>query len=412
MAVLRSLLIILFCSLVVSGCATRQKFEKVAVPEDRMKNILQEKPSELRPAYRRLLVEGRRNRVLNNMKLGLDALQFGHEQEAIAAFEKATQGISTIYADNEDAAKARSLWYEEGQKDFKGEPYERAMAFFYLGLLDMMRGDFENSRASFMQGALQDAFVEEDQNRCDFATLYFMEGWASQMDGDTDLAGEAYKIVQEFRPDFTIPTDENVLFLVELGKSPRKVSDGPGHSELKFRRGKGFMEYRAEIAIDDGAFVEMFPMEDLYWQAATRGGRPVDKILEGKAVFRSKNERIGTTLSKVSDEILTASTMMTDVPVVMGVGAALGLVSVTHMALAARSRAHADTRYWDNLPESLHVYTARLAPGEHTVQLKFRDRFGRELPHMARQTTVQVVDDTLPVVWLRSRMEPSRDLTY
>jgi hypothetical protein len=81
--------------------------------------------------------------------------------------------IDMVYADNENAMKARSLWYEEGMKDFIGEPYERAMAFYYRGLLYMMDEDYENARACFKNGVIQDAFAEEEQNRCDFAALIF-----------------------------------------------------------------------------------------------------------------------------------------------------------------------------------------------------------------------------------------------
>ncbi|MEC8183119.1 MAG: hypothetical protein VX123_13805 [Pseudomonadota bacterium] len=47
------------------------------------------------------------------------------------------------------AGLARSNFAREDVKDFKGEPFERAMVFYYLGLSYLALGDFENARASF-----------------------------------------------------------------------------------------------------------------------------------------------------------------------------------------------------------------------------------------------------------------------
>ena len=65
----------------------------------------------------------------------------------------------------------------------------------------------------------------------------------------------------------------------------RKVADGMNHSYYVIRRGRGFTENRAQMVMN-GAVTPLYPMEDIYYQAATRGGRPVDQILKGKAKFR------------------------------------------------------------------------------------------------------------------------------
>ena len=264
---------ILFSAIAFSGCATRQTFTKVAVPEDEMKAFLADKPDTLKPAYVRLLEDGKRNAVLNNMRLGLDAYHLEHRDFAIKAFDDVLLSLNTLYADNEAAHKARKLWYEEGAKDFMGEPYERAMAYFYRGLLFLEDGDFENARAAFKSGILQDAFAEEEQHRCDFASLIFFEGWSSKVLNDGDLAGVAFDEVKKLRPDFHFdPNNNNVLILVETGTSPRKVADGPGHSELKYRRGRHFSEVGVDMKLDT-IEEEMYPIEDVFWQAASRGGR-------------------------------------------------------------------------------------------------------------------------------------------
>ena len=61
--------------LLVSGCASTTDYEIVQVPDSVMTAYLQDKPSLLHYHYRRILVEGRRNLVLNHMRAGLAAME-------------------------------------------------------------------------------------------------------------------------------------------------------------------------------------------------------------------------------------------------------------------------------------------------------------------------------------------------
>ncbi|MBF0626515.1 MAG: hypothetical protein HQL82_17135 [Magnetococcales bacterium] len=343
--------------------------------DPRLRMVLEGKPAPLMPLYRSLVEEGTRNEVLNSMQIGVAAMAQGDRALAADAFDKALVRIESIYAGTETAAKARSLWFQEGAKDFKGEAYERAMVYYYRGLLYLMDGDFENARASFKGGALQDAFAEEQQFQCDFALLIFLSGWASQRAGDAEFASEAYAEVKKFRPDFQPPPpDHNVLLVAETGQSPRKVSDGMGHYQLKYRPGKQFKENRAVFVLEDGTRLPAFPMEDIYLQATTRGGRMVDKILEGKAVFRQTAADIGTTVSQMGANVALASTV-TDAmggPNLQGVGAGLTLLGAVSTMAAVHSRPEADVRYWKNLPDRVHLATTRADPGERAVTILFQ----------------------------------------
>ncbi len=103
----------------------------------------------LQPVVQQLLQEGDRNFVLNHLRLGVQAMEIGQYDVAAQSFDQALGIITSVYADSESAARARSLWIEEGSKDFRGEPYERAMAFYYRGLLDLMDGEYDTARSSF-----------------------------------------------------------------------------------------------------------------------------------------------------------------------------------------------------------------------------------------------------------------------
>jgi len=388
----------------IAGCAGSPSYREVEVPEQTMKAYLHDKPPQLRPLYEKVLREGQRNLVLNHVQAGLAAMELGEFELAEDSFDVALGGIESVYADNEAAAKARSLWYEEGMKDFKGEPYERAMAYYYRGLLYLRRADFENARACFKSGVLQDAFAEEDQHRCDFALLIFLEGWASQCLADNQLTDAAYKEVQRLRPDFVAPSwNHNALLIAETGTSPRKVADGVGHYELKFRRGKGFSEQRTHISLGNHSY-NAYPIEDIAWQAMTRGGRPVDKILKGQVVFRQTHEKMGTVLTNVSENAMIAAPLFNDsAGDVQAVSGALGLIGVTQMAIAARARPHADTRYWANLPDAVHVVTCALPPREQTVEASFTDSAGNDIPGLTKKQIVDFADGQHGFSWLRSR---------
>ena len=399
---LRSLCLLL--CLTSLGCYQRQEFKTAKVTPEALAQQFGDKPAALQPYGQRLLAEGQRNAVLNQMRLGVRAMEIGAWNDAAEAFDAALGQIESCYADNENARKARSLYYEEGMKDFKGEPYERCMAYYYRGLLYLQQRDFGNARACFKSGILQDAFAEEEQNRCDFATLIFLDGWAAQQTGDAAAAQELFQEAKRYRPDFPLPSpQDNVLLVAETGTAPRKVADGVGHAELKYRRGRAFTEKHAQATVN-GRSVDLFPMDDVLWQASSRGGRAVDKILEGKVQYRQTNEQIGTVLTEVS------STAMISAPLwgrhagaVQGVSAAIELLGILPLAAAASAKTHADTRYWDNLPDGIHIATMAVPPGRTTVGVDFKDESGAVVANLRKERTLEVPPSGPTVVWVRAR---------
>lgn len=390
--------IILYVLLIVAtGCAGRQEFEKEIIPENRMQSYLADKPQELKTGFRSLLEGGKRNYVLNNMRISVDALKFGYYDIAKTCLDHALIHIEAVFADNQKAKKARSLWYEEGMKDFKGEPYERSMAYYYRGLLYIMDKDLENARACFKSAVIQDAFAEENQYRCDFALLLFLEGYCSFILGDHHMANAAFNEVKKLRPDFNFSfADFNLLVIIETGPSPRKLADGVGHGELKFFRGRNVLEKRAALHIDNKKIVA-YPIEDIAWQAMTRGGRPVDKIIKGQVLFRKSHEKLGTALTEVSSNMLLTSPLSSQTNTLTGISAALGIFGVIEMALAARTRTHADTRYWDNLPDTIHIACMKIDSGYYKLKTEYLNALSEkisaeveeiEIPHNKKNSII------------------------
>jgi hypothetical protein len=223
-------------------------------------------------------------------------------------------------------------------------------SIYYRGLCYLRDGDYENARAAFRQGLMQDAFAEEFQNQADFAVLLFLDAWASHLNGDKDLRDETLVQLQKFRPDFPgIAEDDDVLVLVETGTAPRKLGDGLDHTYFVFRRGKGFTENRARLMLGETA-VPLYPIEDIYYQATTRGGREIDKILEGKVEFRRTTGDIGSFLTN-------SSVMISQLGGSGGVAGAIGAVGALSALISASAKPRADTRQWTSLPDTIHVAT-------------------------------------------------------
>lgn len=329
--------------------------------------------------------EGERNRVLNEMETGARTFWQGDFNTARVMLDDAILRVESVYNNNEAAKKARSLWYAESVKPFKGEPYERVMLYYYRGLLFLRAGDYENARAAFRQGQMQDAFAEEEQYQCDFAVMMFLEAWASHLNHDYALRDETLERLGKYRGGFPgIGKDDDTLLIAETGSAPRKLGDGAAHAYFVYKRGKGFTENSA-VLMNGPNQAPLYPMEDVYLQASTRGGRQIDKILNGKVEFVNTSNAIGSTLLKASDVALTVSSIAqtggglhnAGVGQVAGdVGVAVGAVGGVIALIAANAKPTADTRTWTSLPDGIHILTLnsrKLGSGRLWVQFRNPD---------------------------------------
>jgi hypothetical protein len=340
------------------------------------------KPAALVPAYRKLVAEGARNSVLNNMEIASLALRLGDQGEAANAIDRALLDIKKYYGHTEAAAKARSLWFDEGSKEFKGEPYERAMAFYYRGMLDLQAGDYGNAQASFSTGFLQDAFAEEEQHASDFAILAFLTAWALERNDNPTRAEDYYKELALLRPDFKRPPKtHDTLIVVETGKSPRKLADGIGHAELVYRRGKKFPDRGVVFGVGEDYAPTL--IEDIYFQASTRGARPVDRILEGKIKYKKVREKSGTQIANIGNDLHTAS-ILSGSGTLGYVSSGVSILGALQLFSAQNVKPRADTRYWTGLPDMIHIFTYNSKlQGAGDISVQYLDKSGQPIPDMA-----------------------------
>lgn len=175
----------------LSGCAIQNKQVDVDnIPPQKIYNTykkVESKPSDLHNLYVSYYLDSEINQVLNLMHLGLYAYQKEYYADAEQVFDKVLLNIESIYGEDKYSEDAKSLWHGEDSKRFIGEPYERALAYYYRGLLYLKNNDFENARASFKGGWLQDARSQNEQFQSDFNIFLILDALSSKLNGDENL---------------------------------------------------------------------------------------------------------------------------------------------------------------------------------------------------------------------------------
>ena len=360
--------------LALGGCMETVSEPNVAPKA--MQAYLADKPAKTHKFYAKVMTEGERNRVLNLLRAGLASMELGHNDLAARSFDEALITIETVYASDKQAEQARSTFTAEDRKVFRGEPYERAMAFYYRGVLYLMEGDYENARASFKSGILQDTLAEQEKYRGDFALLDFLSGWASQCNGNTDLATEAYAMAKKQNPEAELPRmGHNLLVLADQGYAPVKYGDGEHNELLKIKPNRLSYTPSRAFRLNDSQ-QSLTNRESILWQARTREGREFDAILEGKAQFKEGAEdaaKAGAAIAQAGVGVGIAGLASGNEDLAgAGAGAAAigGLISLFASAAAEATKPQADTRQWDNLPESVFygVYQTDAAGGGPNIE--------------------------------------------
>ncbi len=356
--------------LALAGCATSQ-------------------PGETKPADGNSVTnrEAGRNKVLVEYRSALTALHRGELGEAKRLLDDALLSIGGIGADDKNAKQARRYFSSEDKKNFRGEPYERVMAYYYRGILYWMDGETDNARACFRSAQIQDGDTENKEYSSDYVLLDYLDGFASaKLAAD---GSDAFKRAQTVAKTATLPpynTKANVLFFVDYGAGPLKYASGQYGEELRFRNQNSAA--RSATILVNGQSIPAIPYDDLFFQATTRGGRVMDHILANKAVFKSTTSGVGDA-ALISGAILgTTQQGRHSSADEIGLGlAAFGLIS---KIVSSATTPAADTRSWDNLPQYLSFASATLPPGQHVAKIQFNDAQGRALPSLTKTVTINI----------------------
>jgi tetratricopeptide (TPR) repeat protein len=315
-------------------------------------------PAWARPYLTALYRDGEWGAVLNLNRLGLAAMQQQQFGLARKAFDQAIVRVEAIYADDPNAAKARSAFNGEKVKDFKGEPYERAMMYYYRGLLYLQEGDYQNARAAFLAADRHDTLssAEEKAFAGDFGLMKYLAGWASACDGDTVRAEQL--VAEAQAADATVRALPKMpgagLVLLDSGPAPVKWGDGQYKHILKIKPGEGSDPAPQLRQADGGTLDGLAPGGDIGFQASTRGGREIDGILAGKAQFKDTAGAVGDGALVVGSTLLTSASMMGDSNMA-NIGMAGLFIGLVAKGIEKAANPEADVRGWDTLPAQVLV---------------------------------------------------------
>lgn len=379
----------------LAGCAG---MEGVAQSNPQADELAAKVADPLKPFVRALYVEGERNAVLNFNQLGLAAMEVGAWDVAKKAFDQAILRIDSIYADDENARRAKSVWNQEKVKDWKGEPYERAMAYYYRGLLYLRDGEFDNAAAAFRAADYQDTQAEQEAFQGDFGLMPFLAAWAQNCRGNTATAQDLYQqAVSKDKAVSALSLNQRFLVLVDSGRGPVKYGDGKHKEVLKFRAAPDAKD--AAVVVDlAGKELPLHAAGDVQFQAETRGGRAVDGILNGKAQWKDSTDTAGQIATSVGTASMYAGAVNNDNN--MANFGALASVAGMFAQMAAKAMTpEADVRAWGSLPAAIYVGAEAAPPVEPKLAVKYNAGAGTQ----TKQVALAATHKACGIAWARTR---------
>lgn len=363
------------------GCASQKKTERIeAAVQDYFAGSFATAAEKLVP----LAQKTDEDFVINNLRLGSALLPAYQLDNAEAAFLRAWEVINSTGV-NDGGRTLGAVLVDEKIKVWKGEPFERAMASFYLGLIYYMRQDYGNARGAFENAlfklrdvapnnsADETAAKDVDSN---FALASVMLAKSFQRLGRDDLARANFDQVRKMQPSLTGLTDydanekSNLLLVVDYDYGPRKVTDFDGaivgfgptpYQEGPIRR--PFVQVDGQ-RVDLGGTVE--PPIDLLAMAQDRKWQSIDTIRTFKSALGS-GLMVGGAVEGLRGASGTGARQRTDL---MVAGALVGA------GLLLKATSQADVRQWEMLPRTTFVLPLRVPPGTHDVTVEFPSQYG------------------------------------
>jgi len=278
-------------------------------------------------------------------------------------------GLKVMDRIREDQAKeTTAVVWNETAKVFKGEPYERAMAYFCRGLCHFNTGDYSGALAAFRSSLAADAETRNKETHLleDFTISHFMAALCYSRLGERDNAEAALRMARATRPDNPFLTSaslgHNFIAIVGVGSGPYKIG-------ARKWAVLNTPETRIALTVDGAA-----------------GNAPAEAI---DLLVQAKSQTWGQADSaRVARQVGKA--------VLSGVLSGLTGVNVN-------IKDYEDLRSWYGLSLKYYVFTAAVPPGNHTISLKAYDKKGNELKHYGQiWFDVPVPGPQGPVLCLRS----------
>lgn len=335
--------------------------------------------------YESSIAESGSDDALDRCEAGTVALVQGDVAAAHRHFSESFASMADLSSSQAEAVIA--VVGPESSKTWKGDPYERCMNAYYLGVTYWLAGDANNAAACFKAGVLLDADSEEGEAQSDFALLWFLMAQAQREARHEDRGASALARAHALLPgnpwlDPSKNGDANVLVVLDLGLGPAKYASGPHGSQLKFQRRQYGAAY-ADVSADGRPLGRTDRAADVYQQAVTRGDKVIDHVNAGKAVFKDAAVIGGAFVLENSGS---------------GTSDAIGIAMI---AVGLLMPASADTRHWSTLPGEVQVLLATLPPGEHDLRIDVKSAGGATIADVSRTVRVAVRENHVAFAWMR-----------
>jgi tetratricopeptide (TPR) repeat protein len=320
------------------------------------------------------------NFALNNCRLGSTDLAMYDLAGGQAALLQAYDVLNS-YGVNNGGRTAGAVLVDEGGRIWTGEPFERAMANFYLGLTYYQQRDYNNARGAFENALFKlrdygvgnsdsdqsappqaDKYHDVDSN---FALAQYLLARCCQRLGQDDQAATAFARTVALRSDLAALADPrrnaaaNVLVIVDFGEGPRKGTSRDGSFV-------GFVPHPNQAGpiplpqlFVDGRYADTaavgVPLVDLLQLAQDTRWQTIDTI-------RTVKSALGTGLLAGGALTTVAAQNRTTGEVGLGLLAAGVLLKATSQA---------DLRVWDTLPRATFAIPMSIPPGRHDLTVTF-----------------------------------------
>ena len=331
-----------------------------------------------------------RNFVLERMRLGLTTIADGYAPELYSAWDEVYQVLRKASLNKNAAVTAVVI--NEDLKIWKGEPFEQALAYHYVGLHYAMQGSWDNARTAYMnslfplqavvkgkastvdvieasKGKDESFFDKPTQEKTDFALGYLLSGIASQQvglaTGDPERHDEARVQFSEaisFNPKIAEvvqrldPKAYNTVLVVEYGRGPQKIATGMDNVIASFRPLTPSDGARLVVESDGGS--RNYPI------VCDVNAMSQDHMWNNLQDMRIAKSYIGTGLV-AAGAATTAIGAYNDSAAAVGVGLGLMLAGAV-----AKAGAHADTRYCELVPQRVYVVPLMISAPQTTLTLQ------------------------------------------
>lgn len=318
------------------------------------------------------------DRSMFRVQLASVLLQEGKRDEAHRTLTEAREELELLF-DPAAEERALSLWHGEQEKVYKGDGWERATLYAFLGLSFLDFGDWQSAIKCAENGILCDSDSEKNEYVADYALLPYVGYLAAVRKQDAAKADKFARLYKNAcgKEIPEVARHPNALLVCWTGRGATYELGGEFEEKRYVVPGSDFGELDAVSAAAPGQpeAYSISGLADLNFQATTRGGRLMDNVLDDKAAVKRGFAASANVLLVMSASLVQVGNQS---PLMMLVcypsAGGLALLGGSSYLVGKAVTPKADGRIWGCLPGRLLVVPLNLADGKSELVLNgYRD---------------------------------------